>query len=419
MVINSIEWGTYIYVSFCTMPLLIVTWLLLLYGILALFSVSVHESFTTTLSLINKWILQWEPSNYFFFFKQIKNFLYVGIVAYLVYIFPLKALKNYKFLGTLSIIIFIFQILVFTPLGSKLWWARGWLDLPGLPSIQPSEFFKLWYVLFIAWWFIRKQHLLNSGAILKRFFVMNALLLWVFLLIPDLWSVLVMGLTSLIMCVYAGVSIKNIWRMLWVGIIGFGIGMWWFMWINNSFCTTNPNNVVDTDSLPWICRYTYITKRFEVFLNPEEDTTGRNTSRQNRQAIIAIGWGWFWWKWYGKWLQKFGYIPEAQSDFIFAAFAEETGFRWVLVLLGLYSALVYYTVIRIHLVKDNYFKLISIWLISLIIVEVFVHIGVNIQLLPNTWLTLPFISYGWTSLMTSVIAVVLLYKILYVSPHKL
>ena len=401
------------------MPLLVVTWFLLLYGILALFSVSVHESFTTTLSLINKWILNGDPSNYFFFFKQIKNFAYVAVVGYIVYLFPLKALKNNKFLTLLSIIIFIFQILVFTPLGSKLWGARWWLDLPGLPSIQPSEFFKLGYVIFIAWWFIRKQHLLNSWAILKKFFVMNAFLLWIFLLIPDLWSVLVMGMTSLIMCIYAGVSFKNIRRMLWVGIIGFWVGMWWFMGINNSFCTTDPNSVVDKESLPWICRYMYITKRFNVFLWLDEDTTGRNTSRQNRQAIIAIGWGWFWWKWYGKWLQKFGYIPEAQSDFIFAAFAEETGFRWILVLLGLYSALVYYTVIRIHLVKDPYFKLISIWLISLIVVEVFVHIGVNIQLLPNTWLTLPFISYGGTSLMTSIIAVVLLYKILYVSPHKL
>jgi cell division protein FtsW (lipid II flippase) len=63
--------------------------------------------------------------------------------------------------------------------------------------------------------------------------------------------------------------------------------------------------------------------------------------------------------------------------------------------------------------------LMSIGLISLLVVQVFVHIGVNIQLLPNTGLTLPFISYGGTSLMTSVIAVVLLYKILYRSSYKL
>ena len=401
------------------MPLLIVTWLLLLYWILALFSVSVHESFTTTLSLINKWILDWDPSNYFFFFKQIKNFIYVAIVWYIVYLFPLKALKNQKFLGILSIVIFIFQMLVFTPLGSKLWGARWWLDLPWLPSIQPSEFFKLWYIIFIARWFIRKQHLINSWSILKKFFIMNWLILSIFLLIPDLWSVLVMGLTGMIMTIYAWVSMKNILRMLAVWSIWFWLWMRWLMWINNSFCTVNNSEITNKSSLPSICRYTYITKRFEVFLWLDEDTTWRNTSRQNRQAIIAIWGGWFRWKWYGKGLQKFWYIPEAQSDFIFAAYAEETWFRWIILLLWLYSALIYYTVIKIPLVKDNYFKLISIWLISLIVVQVFVHIWVNIQLLPNTGLTLPFISYWWTSLMTSIISVVLLYKILYVSPHKL
>lgn len=203
---------------------------------------------------------------------------------------------------------------------------------------------------------------------------------------------------------------------MWLAIAGFVIFMWSLMSLNNSFCTVDTNT--DKATLPSICRYTYIVKRFDVFLNPEEDSSGRNTSWQNRQAIIAIWWWGFRWKGYGKWLQKFGYIPEAQSDFIFAAFAEEIWFRWILILFWLYSALIYYTVIEIPKVRDNHFKLIAIGLIALIIVEVFVHIGVNIQLLPNTGLTLPFISYGWTSLMTSIIAIVLLYKILYGKTNK-
>ncbi len=398
------------------MPLLIIVWFLLLYGILALFSVSVHESFTTTLSLINRGLLEWDPSNYYYFFKQIKNLIYVGIIAYIVLLFPLKALKNHKFLVFFSIIILIFQLLVFTPLGNSLWWARWWLNLPWVPSIQPSEFFKLWYVIFISRRFIRKQHLLNSSEILKKFFMLNGLLFIIFLAIPDLWTVLVMGITSLIMCIYAGVSLKNIFRMLAIWIILFLWGIWWLMRLNNAFCKIDYNNI--SSPRAGICKYTYIANRFDIFLNPEEDKTGRNLSRQNRQAVVAIGAGWFRGKGYGKGLQKFWYIPEAQSDFIFAAFAEETGFVWVLILFWLYGALIYFTVIRIPLVKDQYFKLISIWLLSMIIIEVFVHIGVNIQLLPNTWLTLPFISYGGTALMTSIISIILLYKILYVSPHK-
>ena len=102
------------------MPLLIITACLLIYGLLALFSVSVHESFTTTLSLIAKGRFDGEASNYFYFFKQINNFVYVAVLAYITYLTPLKIFKNEKFLTFLSIVILIFQILVFTPLGTTL-----------------------------------------------------------------------------------------------------------------------------------------------------------------------------------------------------------------------------------------------------------------------------------------------------------
>lgn len=395
------------------MPLLIVTWLLLLYGILALFSVSVHESFTTTLSLIAKWTFDGEASNYFYFFKQLNNLIYVAVLAYIAYITPLKIFKNEKFLIFVSVIVLIFQLLVFTPLGTTLWWARGWLNIPWLPSIQPVEFFKIGYVIFISRWFIRKEHLLNSGSILKKFFVLNALLFLIFALIPDLWSVLIMAITWVIIGVYAGISIKNIARMFLIGAWWLWLVIRWFLWLNNSYCKEIPLN-----ERPSICRYTYIANRIEVYINPDSDESWQNASRQGRQALIAIGGGWFFGNWYGKWLQKFWYIPEAQSDFIFSAYAEEVGFFGISILFILYGLLIYYTVIKIGQVRDNFFKYISIWLLSLIIVWAFVHIGVNIQLLPNTWLTLPFISYGGTSLMANVVSVILLYKILYLDPHK-
>ncbi|AKH32986.1 Lipid II flippase FtsW [candidate division SR1 bacterium Aalborg_AAW-1] len=395
------------------MPLLIVTGLLLLYGILALFSVSVHESFTTTLSLIAKGTFDGEASNYFYFFKQLNNLIYVAVLAYIAYITPLKIFKNEKFLIFVSVIVLIFQLLVFTPLGTTLGGARGWLNIPGLPSIQPVEFFKIGYVIFISRWFIRKEHLLNSGSILKKFFVLNALLFLIFALIPDLGSVLIMAITGVIIGVYAGISIKNIARMFLIGAGGLGLVIRGFLGLNNSYCKEIPLN-----ERPSICRYTYIANRIEVYINPDSDESGQNASRQGRQALIAIGGGGFFGNGYGKGLQKFGYIPEAQSDFIFSAYAEEVGFFGISILFILYGLLIYYTVIKIGQVRDNFFKYISIGLLSLIIVGAFVHIGVNIQLLPNTGLTLPFISYGGTSLMANVVSVILLYKILYLDPHK-
>ncbi len=394
------------------MPLLIITGLLLLYGVLALFSVSVHESFSTTLSLINRWRMEGDPSNYFFFFKQISNFLYVAIVAYIVYLTPLKLFRNDKFLLGLSIAVFIFQLLVFTPLGSSYGGAQWWITI-GSTSIQPVEFFKIGYIIFMAWWFVRKQHLLNSMEILKKFFILHFILFFVFLMIPDLGWVLLMGMTGFIMAIYAWVNIKNMLRMAWLWLIVVAVAVWSLISVTDNVC------VWPVEDRPGICKYTYLTNRVKLYFDPSIDSTGRNISRQNRQAVIAIWWWWFFWRWYGKWLQKFGYIPEAQSDFIFSAFAEEIWFVGVMVLLWLYLALMYYVLIRIPLVKDPFFRNLSVWLISMIMVEAFVHIGVNTHLLPNTGLTLPFVSYGGTALMTNVLSIVLLYKILYKYPHKL
>jgi cell division protein FtsW len=158
-------------------------------------------------------------------------------------------------------------------------------------------------------------------------------------------------------------------------------------------------------------RFDYIQKRFTYFLNTNVDPQSRDVWWQNQQALIAIGGGWIWWKWYGKWLQKFGYIPEAQSDFIFSAYSEEIGMFWDMVLLGIYLYLAYYFISKLPQVRSEYNKMIGVWIISLIIVQAFVNMWVNLKILPNTGLTLPFISYGWTAMMVNIIELVLLYKI--------
>lgn len=242
---------------------------------------------------------------------------------------------------------------------------------------------------------------------------MNAALLLVFLFIPDLGAVLIMGLTGLIIGIYAGISVKNILTMLVVAGTGLMTVVWWLLSFSNNYCINVPRE--ERSSL---CSYTYIARRLEVYINPDSDSTGLGTSWQGRNALIAIGGGWFLWNGYGKGLQKFWYIPQAQSDFIFAAFAEEVWFVGISILFGLYFGLLILVAIKLQYVRDPFFKNIAVWLLSLILIGVFVHIGVNTQLLPNTWLTLPFVSHGSTSLLANSICIVLLYKILYKEAHK-
>jgi len=370
------------------MPIIIVWILLLIFWVLAVYSVSIHQSFTLTLRIFD------DPTNYFYFIRHVRSIFIAIIVALFAYRVPIQFLQKHKNIIIITSIIFIFQILVFVPwVWIALNGARWWLDIPWLPSIQPSEFFKIWYVLFMAWWLIRKKRSINNdNQLLISFVAINAIFLFIFLLIPDLGNALVMWISWLIMAVYAGMNRK---KTLWLFAA-------WIVWVM----------VFGTLASMVSTRFAYIQKRMTYFISAPNDEDSRWIGWQNEQALAAIWWGWFRWKGYGKWLQKFWYIPEAQSDFIFAAFSEEIWFIGNMFLLGLYFYLVYYVLKKLVYVKDEYSKMIAVWILSLIIVQAFINIWVNLKILPNTWLTLPFISHGGSALMANLISLVILYKII-------
>ena len=361
---------------------------LLAFGFFAIYSVSIYESFAVTLRNFD------QPFNDFYFNKQITSLIISLIIGTVVYFIPIRFFQKNDVVISLFVLIFIFQLLVFVPwLGNTLWWARGRIDIPWLPSMQPAEFFKLWYVFFLANRFLRKKKMINSIQFFSSFIIINGLLLVVFFLIPDLGTAFVLGLISMVMCRYAWARFKYIAAMVWLGFA------WAIVFL--SFLTAITS------------KFDYIVERMTYFVSSDIDPQSRQIGRQNQQALIAIGGWWFWWKGYGKWLQKFGYIPEAQSDFIFAAFSEEVWFIGNLLLLTLYFLIAFHFLTKLHLIKSQFLKLVGIGIISLIIIQMFVNMGVNLKFLPNTWLTLPFISAWWSALMINIVEIVLLYKILY------
>lgn len=314
-------------------------------------------------------------------------------MAGITYAVPIRFFQKNKNITIIAVILMALQIAVFIPgIGIVLNGARGWIDLPGLPNIQPAEFFKLWYVLFLWWWLIRKRDKINTKDFFVSFIILNALFFVLFLLVPDLGTVMILGIVGLIMCRYAWAKIKYIMRILFWGLL-------WGLLMGSIAGMVSE-------------RFAYIQKRFTYFLSSDVDPQARQIWRQNQQALLAIGgWGLFG-KWYGKWLQKFWFIPEAQSDFIFSAFSEEIGFVGNMLLLGLYLYIGYYFLTRVRNIKDDHKKIIGIGILSLILVQAFVNIWVNVKILPNTGLTLPFISYWWTALMVNFMEIILLYKIL-------
>ncbi|HMS90913.1 MAG TPA: FtsW/RodA/SpoVE family cell cycle protein [Candidatus Absconditabacterales bacterium] len=375
------------------MPIIIVGIILTLFGILSIYSVSIHESFTLTISLIANGKMDGDPSNYFYFFRQLRNIALALVMAGIVYAIPIRFFQKNKNTTIIAIILMALQVSVFIPgIGIVLNGARGWINIPFLPSIQPAEFFKLGYVLFLGGWLMRKRERINTKEFFISFIILNALLFFVFLLIPDLGTVMILGIVGLIMCRYAGAKIKYILWILFGGIItGLLLG-------------GIAGMVSD--------RFAYIQKRFTYFISSSVDPQAKQIGWQNEQALLAIGGGGFLGKGYGKGLQKFGFIPEAQSDFVFAAFSEEIGFVGNMILLSLYLYIGWYFLTNLRHIKDEHRRMIGIGILSLILIQAFVNIGVNIKILPNTGLTLPFISYGGTALMVNFMEIILLYKIL-------
>jgi cell division protein FtsW (lipid II flippase) len=375
------------------MPIIIIGIALTVIGILAIYSVSIYESFTLTMSKIAAGSMTGDPSNYFYFFRQLRSVGIAVIAAGLIYKLPIKFFQNERNMTIIAIILMVLQIAVFIPgLGIALNGARWWINIPFLPSIQPAELFKLWYVLFLWSWLLRRRSIVNDRKFFISFIVVNAILFFIFLLIPDLGTVMILGIVWLIMCRYVWAKLKYILRIL-VGGLFAGLAAW-----------SIAGMVSD--------RFSYIQQRFTYFISSSVDPQAKQIWWQNEQALLAIGGGGFFGKWYGKGLQKFWYIPEAQSDFVFSALSEEIGFLGNLIILWLYFYLAFYFLSQLHKIKDEYKKMIGVGIVSLIIVQVFVNIWVNIKILPNTGLTLPFLSYWWTALMVNMMEIIILYKII-------
>lgn len=363
------------------MRILIVGVLLILFGVFAIYSVSIYESFQITLKLSSLWHLD-DPSNYFYFFRQLKNLAISILVAGIVYKIPLNFIKTHK--NKIFVWALIFQLLVFTPLGTEFNWSRGWLYLMWIGTIQPAEFFKLAFVIFLSWWFLKKKKMLMNIQGFLWFLVVIFLFFLIFLKIPDLWTLLVLWPVSLIMYWYIWGKIRYILSFLVIWLV-LGLTVW--------------------------MQFDYVKDRIDYFVNPQIDETWRWIGWQSEQALIAIWWWGFWGNGYWKWLQKFWYIPEAQSDFVFAALSEEIGFFGNTILLLLYFLLVYFFLKESCNIDDEYLKVLGIGIVSLIFIQAFVNIWVNTRMLPLTGLTLPFISFWWSALMVNFVELVLLYKI--------
>lgn len=363
------------------MSILILWAILVILWLFAVYSVSIFESFWLTLDLVNAW-KRADPSNYFYFFQQLTNvgawLVLCVILAFIPWSF-IKKMKQVIFFGTLAMV-----LLLFTPLAETYKWATAWLDL-WFTNIQPGEFFKLWFVFFLGSWLLRKRAVMNDLTRYIGFLIITGVCYGIFVLIPDLGTVYVLAPVSLIMFWYVGGKKSYILLTIVMGIGAMFLAA---------------------------TQFDHIRVRLDYYLHASKYENDRDVWWQNRQALLAIGWGWWIGKGYGKGLQKFGYLPEAQSDFIFSALGEEIGVVGIGVILCLYLWLTWIVLKKLPTIPDEEDQLFAVGLLSLIVMQTFINIWVNMSLLPLTWLTMPFFSHGGSALLVNMSEIVLLWKIL-------
>lgn len=251
--------------------------------------------------------------------------------------------------------------------------ARAWIQL-GTFSIEPAEIMKLVLILVLAKYFSRRhveiahvKHIIISG-------LYAAFPILLIFLQPDFGSAIIYLLIWLGMILVSGVSKKHLFSVL-----VFGIVMLLILW----FSILEP----------------YQKTRIITFVNPASDPRGAGYNAL--QSMIAVGSGGIFGRGVGYGVQsRLEFLPEHETDFIFAAFAEEWGLVGVLVLFAFYALLLRRILTAAFKGESNFEKLFGIGLFFMILSHFIIHIGMNLGILPITGISLPFMSYGGSHTIT-------------------
>ncbi|MEK7213948.1 MAG: rod shape-determining protein RodA [Patescibacteria group bacterium] len=307
-----------------------------------------------------------------FFSKQI---IWISIS---ISIFFILSFIDFRFLRKTWVSVFLFSFSCFSLItlfivGKITKGAISWFNF-GAFSFQPSDLIKLVLIIILAKYFSRRhieianiRHILISG--LYAFIIFSLVIIQ-----PDFGSAVIIFLIWLGMVLISGISKKHLLGMALLGIFVFA-GLWGFGFKD------------------------YQKNRIKNFINPLSDIRG--TGYNAYQSTIAVGSGQMWGKGVGYGTQsRLKFLPEYQTDFIFAAFAEEWGFAGVILLFFLFGVIIW-RIVRISMRGATNFEILfGSGIAIMIIVHFLINIGMNIQLLPVTGTTLPFLSYGGTHLFT-------------------
>jgi len=375
-------------------PLLFLVLFLILFWSVMISSVSVYDSYRITKRLVETGSIA-EPNNWRFI---LRNILQAGIgLCAMVIAIKIPYLWWQKQVKVISIVVMVLLLLVLV-LGVKINGARGWFDIPWIPfSLQPTEFLKLSIILSAGAFCAKYKNFLGSttdGFI--PFLGIIGLPSLLVLLQPDLWALLIIVPIAMSIYFIAGGNIRII-LIIWIITL-----------ILSSFLYTLGRYEKPEDK--W--QFSYIYDRVNTFFQSNKSAIENNTMHhQNKQALIAIGSGWVIGLGFGDSVQKYGYLPEPQWDFIFSIITEELWFIGAFIIICIYLSIIYRWFIIASFCEENFWKFVAFGITVWIFWQMIVNISVNLSIFPNTGLTLPFVSYGGSSLLMMLLAIGILLSI--------
>ena len=308
-----------------------------------------------------------ETNSYFFFFKHLV-FVFMGL--FIIFIF---SYIDQKTLYKISIYIFLFSfiLLILVPfIGIEVKGSTRWIDLIILPRLQPVEFIKPSFIIMLAL-IISSKKVSNLAIKFSISFSLTLLIILLLILQPDIGQTLLIGLSWLILIFVSGI---NLFLLVSISLIGI-ISLLYIVF--------------------YIPKFEYIKNRLLSFFDSETGTH----NFQSDKALDTIMSGGFFGKGIGEGTLK-NRVPEAHTDYIISVISEEFGVIAIMLILVLFLVFIFSILKKVDKESNSTIRLILVGASSLILLQAMIHIGVNIRLFPTTGMTLPFLSYGGSSIIS-------------------
>ena len=308
-----------------------------------------------------------DTNSYFFFFKHL---IYIFIGIFIIFIFSsLKTNQLFRYSYFLFFIT-LFALLLVPIVGVEVKGSKRWIDLFFLPRFQPIELLKPFFIIMISTILCSVR---TSNIYLK--YLLSTILVSIIALFlimqPDIGQTLLVIFSWAVLIFTSGINIFLLFGLSTIAIISL------------------------VYLIMYVPKFDYIQGRIFSFFN--RDTGTHNF--QSDKAIESITSGGFFGKGIGEGTLK-NRVPEAHTDYIISVISEEFGVVAIILILFLFLIFIYMVFKKINFEKDDKIKLVLIGCVSLILMQATIHIGVNIRLFPTTGMTLPFLSYGGSSIIS-------------------